>query len=217
LKDASMVVEETTFLKVELVAKGTENLVAFSLKFDAHALRFAALRPGIDTQKAFLLANTNTLGDGRIGVLVMLPAGQSFSVGDRALVEVGFRALSGAAATSSELSFGDEPSLQQVVGVAADALTATFLPGTVTISARSGDQSNPILNAALLSSPSGGELQMSLSVAEPGQYVLEVSADLVTWSSWRTFTVIGSTVDFTEALDSGAPRRFYRVRLQPSP
>ena len=217
LNGASMIAAETTFLRVELAAKGDENLVAFSLNFDTHALRFIALRPGADAGNAFLLTNTKTLGNGQIGVLLMLPAGQSFSAGYRALVEVGFRALSGATDTSTVLSFGDEPVAQQVVGLAADALTARFLPGTITISAPSGARSNPVLKAALMSGPSGGELQMSLSVAGPGQYSLEISADLVAWSYLRTLTVTGSTVDFAEPLDSRAPRSFYRVRLQSPP
>ena len=61
----------------------------------------------------------------------------------------------------------------------------------------------------------GGELILRVT-GEPGrEYILEASADLVTWVAVKTFTLSDATSEMVDAEARPWPRRFYRVRLAP--
>ena len=43
-------------------------------------------------------------------------------------------------------------------------------------------------------------------------YLIDASANLVTWTNLRTFTNLTGTIQFRDAASTNQPRRFYRGR-----
>jgi len=69
-------------LPVQIVARGQENALGFSLQFDPTRLSFvdvalSSSAPG----EATLITNPNQANNGRVGVLVALPTGAAFPSG----------------------------------------------------------------------------------------------------------------------------------------
>ena len=114
---------------IELVAQGDENSVGFSLNYDSTILTNPTAVLGADALTGFLTLNTSQTG--KVGVLLALPAGNSFAAGTRQIVTVTFNTLP-TAAYNSPVTFGDIPIAKQVVNTNADPLPTTYLDGAVT-------------------------------------------------------------------------------------
>ncbi len=57
----------------------------------------------------------------------------------------------------------------------------------------------------------GGEFRLPM-LLEPGKsYLIQVSPDLVTWTTLQAFTAFGNAIDFVDTLAGNYPRRFYRI------
>jgi uncharacterized protein (TIGR03437 family) len=118
---------------LELEAQGGENALGFSLSFDPAQLRFLTAAPGRDASGATLNVNTSQAANGRIGVLLALPAGESLAAGVRQLVVLSFAAASSGASTSAPLTFGDQPVARELADVNARVVPASFNSGAVTL------------------------------------------------------------------------------------
>jgi hypothetical protein len=73
----------------------------------------------------------NSSQTGRIGVLLALPAGQTFSAGTKQIVTITFNTFA-TNAYSSPITFGDIPIARQVVNANTDALPVNYFDGAVT-------------------------------------------------------------------------------------
>ncbi|HEX8247288.1 MAG TPA: Calx-beta domain-containing protein [Pyrinomonadaceae bacterium] len=116
---------------VELVAQGDENSAGFSLNFDSGVLSNPQTVLGAGALSAMLIVNDSQAGNGKLGILLALPAGQSFSAGTKQLLTITFNT----AATnifSSPVAFGNIPIVKQVVNTNADPLPTNYLDGAVT-------------------------------------------------------------------------------------
>jgi hypothetical protein len=119
---------------VQLVANGQENAIGFSLVFDPSVLELDAIDLGPDAPgEASLLVNNNDGASGRVGVAVALPAGQTLSVGARALVSARFKVALVLSPVTTTISFGDVPTARQVANALAQSLPATYAAGTVAV------------------------------------------------------------------------------------
>jgi uncharacterized protein (TIGR03437 family) len=118
---------------IELTALGGENAVGFSLNFNPAILGNPRAVLGGGATGASLNANAAPAAQGRLGLLLALPAGQSFAAGARQLVIVTFAVTSGAARGPTPITFGDQPVAREVAGVNANPLPTDFVPGSVTI------------------------------------------------------------------------------------
>ncbi|MBS1797089.1 MAG: carboxypeptidase regulatory-like domain-containing protein [Acidobacteria bacterium] len=114
---------------VQLVAQGDENSVAFSLNYDSNILVNPQVALGADAAGATLF--TNSALPGRLGIVLALPAGQSFAVGTRTVAVVTFNTLP-TAAYNSPVTFGDAPLARSIANTNADELTAVYTDGAVT-------------------------------------------------------------------------------------
>ena len=123
---------------VLLNASGNENALGFSLNFDPNVLSFVSAALGTDAVGAILNVNSNQTSQGRLGIALALQPGQSFAAGTRQVVCITFNIASATGATSTPLSFGDQPIRREVVNVGATPLPATWIGGTVTISSCTG-------------------------------------------------------------------------------
>jgi hypothetical protein len=135
----SLVVVDTTSsgvatVPVNLLATGNENSVGFSINYNTSLLTFTGATLGNGTPPgSSLVLNTNLLPGGKVGIGIGLPANAAFGAGIRELVKLNFVATPPGAATTTPVTFGDQPALRQVSDVLAHTITATYSNGIVTI------------------------------------------------------------------------------------
>ena len=77
-------------LSVRLNANGNENAMSFSLNFDPTEWRFVSARTGRNARQATLILNQNETAQGRLGVMLALPGGQSFRPGEDEVIVLQF-------------------------------------------------------------------------------------------------------------------------------
>jgi uncharacterized protein (TIGR03437 family) len=118
---------------IELVAQGNEAAMGFSITFNTGILSNPQTTLGSGAAGATLNANLNQVAQGRLGIVVALPSGQSFPAGTRQLVVVNFAVAGNAPAGATPIGFGNQPVGQEVSDVNANVLTTTFTGGTVTV------------------------------------------------------------------------------------
>ena len=114
---------------VELTAQGDENSIGFSLDFNSAILSNPSVVLNPDAALASL--TTNSSQSGKIGVLLALPAGQSFTAGTKSLVTITFNTTA-TTAYNSPVAFGDIPILRQIANANADPLPTNYVNGQVT-------------------------------------------------------------------------------------
>ncbi|MBX3279172.1 MAG: VWA domain-containing protein [Acidobacteria bacterium] len=118
---------------IELDAVGDENALGFSLSFDPTQIQYVDAASGSDTTNATININSTQADAGRIGLLLALQPGQSFSAGTRRIAVITFTATAGGAGSSTAISFADQPVFREVSDVAANALPANYTSGSVTL------------------------------------------------------------------------------------
>jgi uncharacterized protein (TIGR03437 family) len=124
-----------TTAALSLAAQGDENAIGFSLVFDATELEFKSAVAGsaLEGRNATLIVNSGQAGAGRVGVLVGLPANQTFPAGPRELLVFTFAARADGNESSTTIAFGDTPITRAIAGANAQSLPATFTGSEVTI------------------------------------------------------------------------------------
>lgn len=115
--------------KIELVAQGDENSAGFSLDYDAAILMNPTAVLGADAAGGFITVNPSAAG--KVGILLALPAGQTFAAGTRQIVTVTFNTLP-TIVYNSPITFGNIPIVKEVSNANADALPTVYLDGMVT-------------------------------------------------------------------------------------
>ncbi|MGA1368171.1 MAG: IPT/TIG domain-containing protein, partial [Blastocatellia bacterium] len=118
-------------LPIELIAEGNENALGFSINFDATQLTFQRATLGRDGSNAVLNVNLTRLVEGRVGLALALPSGQSFVAGTRQIVRIIFTVPSTNSVDASTVSFGDLPIIREVVNSEASVLPALYQAGEV--------------------------------------------------------------------------------------
>ncbi|MCW5550791.1 MAG: immunoglobulin domain-containing protein [Verrucomicrobiae bacterium] len=120
---------------VRLVANGEENALGFSINFDPTLLNYTSMKLGEDAPDALLLANTNQLGNGRIGVVLALSSSATFAAGNHELVRLEFTTALVTEATEATITFGDVPIRRQMSDTLGNPLPATYTGGFLSIAA----------------------------------------------------------------------------------
>ena len=110
---------------VQLEATGDENSVAFSVNFDATALKFnGAKMAGLPVQ-----VDSSQAANGQVGLTVSQAAGQTFAAGSQELVELDFTPL--IADGDLNLSFGDTPVARLTTDLSAVSIDSTYSDGSL--------------------------------------------------------------------------------------
>jgi hypothetical protein len=112
-------------LLIALDAAGTENALAFSLRFDSLAWRFISALATNDALGAQLYVNSTEAG--RLGILLALPTGNTFAAGERRVLRINFAPFLDAHATTGAFGFADSPVQRAVVSVKAEPIAATYV------------------------------------------------------------------------------------------
>ena len=118
----------TVVVPVEIVSQGNENSVGFSLNYDANLLSNPQIALGADAATASLI--TNISQSGKLGVLVSLPAGQTFAAGTRKVVNVTFLTAQ-TNLFSTPLAFINQPIGKEIADANANVLPAAWEDGLV--------------------------------------------------------------------------------------
>ncbi|MFM8395890.1 MAG: cohesin domain-containing protein, partial [Acidobacteriota bacterium] len=122
---------QSVVVSIEMVAAGNENAAGFSLNYDPRVLTNPQVSSGTGIAAATLNANTINAAAGQIGIILALPANQTFSGGTRQLAQVSFDIASSTGPGATLLTFGDRPVVREVVDAAAVPLATTYTNGTV--------------------------------------------------------------------------------------
>ena len=123
----------TVTLPIELVSRGDENALGFSLNFNPGILSNPQVALGSDAAGASLIRNDSQLAQGRLGIAIALPTGQKFAAGAREVAKVTFSIAPNAILAMTLVSFGSQPIAVQAVDNAANVLPVTHIPGAVTV------------------------------------------------------------------------------------
>ena len=151
LSNANLAAGQAGALALEFEAQGDENALGFSLNFDAAKLRFVSATLGSGAAGAALNLNTNDAANGRVGLVLALPAGQTFAVGLRQLLTVTLMPATNAGGTMT-VTLGDAPVSREVVNAAAQGLTANWQAATVTVARAIANVSAASFSAEALAS-----------------------------------------------------------------
>jgi subtilisin-like proprotein convertase family protein len=100
-------------LSVKLQAVGDENALGFSLSFNPQEWRFIAARAGSGAGQATVLVNSSEAAQGRIGVALALPSGQTFRAGNNEAMILQFAPLG--RALPLNVQFSDLPIITTAV------------------------------------------------------------------------------------------------------
>src|SRR5262249_9396638 len=118
---------------IELVSPGGVNALGFSLQFDPLVLTDPQAALGNDASGAQLQVNSSQTAQGRLGLIMALPAGQQISAGTRRIITVNFTIAANASNASTSITFSDQPTPSEVADTAGNLIPAAFIPGVVTI------------------------------------------------------------------------------------
>jgi hypothetical protein len=114
-------------VRIHLQAQGDENALGFSLRFDPRSLSLEGAEPGAGTSGALLTVNDRAKADGRLGVLLGLPAGRVFATGRQEVLVLSFQAKE--AAATSTVEFMEGPVRLEISDAAGNALPAEYQGG----------------------------------------------------------------------------------------
>ena len=202
---------EVTPVSVQLLAQGDENTLAFTMTFDPVALRFSTATPGtslpVNTQ---LMINTNDLANGRLGVLLGLAPGATFSAGTQQVLVVTFIGGSPTGITQTQVGFGDAPVVREIGSALAEILPAEFLPVRLAF----GPPAPPTLG---VSWGAGREMRLAVS-GTPGALCTVQYLDQLPGSQWQSLTTVTLAPSPTVVVDPTPTTnhtRFYRALRLP--
>jgi hypothetical protein len=123
----------TVTVPINLLANGNENALGFTLDFDTNLLTNASVTLGSGGAAASLLSNQNQAAAGQLGVAVAMAPGAAFAAGTQQLVVVSFASPIITTQQTTMIGFGDVPTKRLVSDVSGHPVSATFVPGTVTL------------------------------------------------------------------------------------
>jgi len=110
-------------VRVILTSGGDENGLSFSVGFNPAAWRFISARPGNAASTATLLVNTNEVMHGRVGFMLALPPGLSFTPGEDEFVVLTFEPVARNRALPLKIDLADAPVRQSAAGTDAHLLS----------------------------------------------------------------------------------------------
>jgi hypothetical protein len=112
-------------VSIEFDAQGNENAFGFSLMYDPKKLSFVSAEKSVEASAGTLNVNSQQTTNGRVGIALALPAGQTFGAGRHQLVVLTF-VLRTNASDLPLIGFADQPIRREVVDLDANSLRADF-------------------------------------------------------------------------------------------
>lgn len=116
----------STTWSVEIESTGQVNALAFSLRFDSRRWSFEKIESAPEANGMILQVNQLGAGNGSLGVMLAMPAGQAIQVGRRELLRLTLGARVANDYNSVRMNFADFPVRRELIGINTESLTADF-------------------------------------------------------------------------------------------
>jgi len=124
----------TVQVPITLAAQGDENTLGCSLNFDPAILSNPVVALGADAiTGSQLLVNASGAAQGRLGMGIALPVGQTYAAGTRQVAVVTFTVVTNPTVATTSITFGDTPTKRELVSALAQPLGATWQNGSVAL------------------------------------------------------------------------------------
>ena len=171
----NLVAGQANTVSVQLDAQGNEAGISLSLGYDPTALAFVS---ATTTTGGSLLVNSVKAAAGKLGLVLVMPAGSTIAAGTKDIVTLTFN-VSGSGATAISVT-GDSPVAREVADVNANILGANFVSGSFNIILPAG------LKAAGMERAQDGSLRLvvrnadgtPVTAAQAAKYVVHVTSNL---------------------------------------
>jgi len=128
---STLIAGQANTVTVQMDAQGNEAGLSLSLAFDPTALTFISAAAGSGASGGSLMVNHTKAAAGKVGLVLVLPAGSTLAAGPRDVVTLTFN-VSGSGATAISVT-GDSPVAREVADVNANVLGASFVGGSFNI------------------------------------------------------------------------------------
>jgi hypothetical protein len=125
----------TALVPVQLLSAGNENSIYFSLDYSNSVLTFTGATLGSNATGAFLIDNTSQTNSGHVGLELELPGNATFSIGTQQVAVLSFAVAPLSNAVVTPVTFGSQPTVEQVLNAQFTSLPATYSNGSLTIAA----------------------------------------------------------------------------------
>ncbi|MGA2660189.1 MAG: LamG-like jellyroll fold domain-containing protein [Verrucomicrobiota bacterium] len=208
VQDAVILQGQSGTVSVNLEALGDENALGFSLSFDPTVLTYTGCSEGSSLSSAngaIFIVNDTQAASGRLGIVLGLQTGASFSSGNQQVAKINFSTPPSASGIYP-VALTSQPVACQVSDALASRLTTGYINGTVLIS------QPPTLSVAL----SGQAIQLSWPLWASNFVLQEASGRLspgMNWSGLGT-TPAQTTNANVLTLPLSPTNKFYRLRQQ---
>ena len=214
----SLVAGRANTVTVQLDAQGNEAGLQFSLGFDPAALTFVSASAGSGAPGATVVANTQRAGLGRVGLLVVMPAGSSVAAGTRDVLTLTFT-VNGAGSTAVTVLNHTAASPREVADVNANPVGATYVGGSFNILLPAG------LKAAGMERAADGSLHLvvrntdgtPVTAAQAARYAVHVTSNLGgVWTLLPNALVVeNGALKIVDPAANGAGLRLYKLVEMP--
>jgi hypothetical protein len=168
----------TNEVVVQLEAVGGENAVSFSLGYDPGLLSYVDAVLGSGAPGATLLLNPNATGEGQLGVVLLLPFGESLPAGVHDLLRVRLGVSELAEGMGTRLLLGDHPAARDIADAAGHSLAAAYVEATLDFSTAPLRITLAVLQA--------GELRLETEGVTGKPVVIQGSTDMLAWQNVAT-------------------------------
>jgi hypothetical protein len=120
---------------VQLISAGNENSIDFSLDYSNSVLTYTGATLGSNATGAFLIPITSQTNSGHLGLELELPANTTFSLGTQQVVVISFAVAPLTNAVVTTVTFGSQPTVEDVFNSQFTLLPATYSNGNVFLAA----------------------------------------------------------------------------------
>ncbi len=176
-----------------LESDGQVNALSFTVTFDPEELSCEEVKPGpeVEAMGARLILNESQLDQGRLGVALAMPPGESLPAGIRKLAGLRWVPVHTEAEGPFEVHLTDSMLARSAVDSEVTAVDAVFLSGTVVVGSTEGQEpEKPEFHAPMGFGGQGpaDALPFSWSSRAGRVYRVETSTDLAHWTRWQRVT-----------------------------
>ncbi len=203
---------------IQLDALGNEAGVSLSVNFDPSALAFVNATAGPGASTGTLMVNSAKAAAGRVGLVLVLPAGTSIPAGTRDIIMLTFDAARVAGITTLGLS-GDVPVRREVADVNAGLLGASFLDANFNLLLPIGLRATGVERTAdgVLRLMIGNTDGSPVSALQATKYSVYVTSDLGgVWTLLpNALRVEDGVLKIVDPAGNGAGLRFYKLEEVP--
>lgn len=204
----------TNAVSVQLDAQGNEAGVSLSLGFDPTTLTFVSASVGSGAPGASLMVNNAKAAAGRVGLVLVMPAGTGIAAGPRDIITLTFNVANVTGSTAVLVS-GDSPVAREIADISASVLGASFVDGNFNLILPPG------LTAAGLERAADGSLHLlvvnrdgtPVTAAQAAKYEVHVTSDLGgAWTLLPDALVIeNGALKIVDPAASSAGLRLYKL------